>query len=55
MFSGWVFAFLTTSLSLGMGPIAIIGAAVALLWAYVGLRLGNNYDREPQANETSAQ
>ena len=55
VFSGWVFAFLTTSLSLGMGPIAIIGAAVALLWAYVGLRLGNNYDREPQANETSAQ
>ena len=55
VFSGWVFAFLTTSLSLGMGPIAIIGAAVALLWAYVGLRLGNQYDREPDAQEVAAQ
>lgn len=46
VFSGWVFALLTTGLSLGMGPIAVIGAGVAILWACVGLRLGNSYDRE---------
>lgn len=46
VFSGWVFALLTTGLSLGMGSIAVIGVGVAFLWAYVGLRLGNSYDRE---------
>ena len=49
VFSGWVFAFLTASMGLGMGPIAILGGVVAVLWAYVGLRLGNTYDREPHA------
>ncbi len=44
--SGWVFAFLTASLGLGMGPIAILGGFVAILWAFVGLRLGNTYDRK---------
>lgn len=46
--ASWVFALLTTSLGLGLGPIAVIGAGVALLWAYVGLQLGSSYDREPQ-------
>ena len=45
VFSGWMFAMLTTTLGLGMGPIALIGAGVAMLWAYVGLRLGTKYDR----------
>ena len=45
VFSGWMFALLTTSLGLGMGPIALIGAGVAVLWAYIGLRLGTKYDR----------
>ena len=55
VFSGWVFALLTTGLSLGLGPIALLGAAVAFLWAYVGLRLGNTYDRtsRSQADEFS--
>lgn len=42
--SGWAFALLTTTIGLGMGPIAIIGACVALLWAWVGLGLGGKYD-----------
>jgi AAA family ATP:ADP antiporter len=42
--SGWAFALLTTTIGLGMGPIAIIGAGVALLWAWVGLGLGRKYD-----------
>jgi len=45
VFSGWMFAMLTTTLGLGMGPIALIGAGVAILWAYVGLQLGTKYDR----------
>jgi AAA family ATP:ADP antiporter len=44
--SGFIFASLTTTLGLGLGPIALIGAGVALAWAYVGLRLGTTYDRE---------
>ena len=51
VFAGWVFALLTTSIGLGMGPIAIIGTGVALLWAYVGLRLGNTYDSGPATSE----
>jgi AAA family ATP:ADP antiporter len=45
VFSGFVFALLTTTFGLGMGPIALIGAGVAIMWAYVGLRLGKTYDR----------
>ncbi len=47
--SSWAFAYLTASLGLGMGPIALLGAVVAIIWAYVGLRLGNTYDRDSQA------
>lgn len=52
VFSGWVFALLTTALGLGMGAIAAIGAGVALLWAYIGLRLGAKYD---QASQTESE
>ena len=53
VFSGWVFALLTASLGLGMGPIAIIGAFVALAWAWVGWRLGSRYDEATAAGETA--
>ena len=40
VFSGWVFALLTTSLGLGMGPIALIGSGschvVGLCWSAAG-------------------
>ena len=49
--ASWAFALLTTSIGLGMGAIAIIGAGVALLWAYVGLRLGTTYDSAPAPSE----
>ena len=42
--SGWAFAFLTTTIGLGMAPVAVIGAGVALVWAGVGLGLGRKYD-----------
>jgi len=51
VFSGWMFALLTTSVGLGMGGIAIVGAIVALAWAWVGLRLGNQYDQAVAGKE----
>jgi AAA family ATP:ADP antiporter len=42
--SGWAFAFLTTTIGLGMAPVAAIGTAIALIWAAVGLTLGRRYD-----------
>lgn len=53
--ASWVFALLTTTVGLGMGAIAFIGAGVALLWAYVGLRLGNTYDAAPVPAESYSQ
>jgi len=47
VFSAWIFALLTTTLGLGMSPIALIGAGVAVVWAYFGLRLGVTFDRKP--------
>jgi AAA family ATP:ADP antiporter len=42
--SGWAFAFLTTTIGLGMAPVAAIGTVIALVWAAVGLGLGRRYD-----------
>lgn len=53
VFSGWVFALLTTSVGLGMGGIAIVGALVAVAWAWVGLGLGNRYDQALAEQEES--
>lgn len=43
--AGWAFAGLTTGLSLGLGPIAAIGAGIAATWALVGFYLGKTYDQ----------
>jgi AAA family ATP:ADP antiporter len=42
--SGWAFALLTTTMGLGMAPVAVIGMVIALIWAAVGLVLGRRYD-----------
>jgi AAA family ATP:ADP antiporter len=47
--AGWAFAGLTAGLGLGLGPVAVIGGIIALLWALVGFRLGKNYDRPDTA------
>lgn len=52
--AGWAFAGLTTGLGLGLGPVAIVGALIALAWAYVGIRLGRQYDRPDTAATVTA-
>ncbi len=43
--SGSLFALLSEGLALGLGAIALIGSAVAALWALVGVYLGGRYQR----------
>lgn len=47
--NAWAFAGLTQGLGLGMAPVALIGAAIAAVWAVVGVALGRAYhlDRDP--------
>jgi AAA family ATP:ADP antiporter len=50
--AGWAFAGLTTGLALGLGPVAIVGAIISMLWAAVGVRLGKSYDK-PDSGRTA--
>ncbi|MDH3805735.1 MAG: MFS transporter, partial [Gammaproteobacteria bacterium] len=43
--ASWAFAGLTAALGLGLGAVAAVGAAIALVWAVVGVYLGRSYDR----------
>ncbi|MDH3433113.1 MAG: MFS transporter, partial [Gammaproteobacteria bacterium] len=43
--ASWAFAGLTAALGLGLGAVAAIGAAIAIVWAIVGVYLGRTYDR----------
>jgi len=43
--ASWAFAGLTAALGLGLGAVAAIGAAIAIVWAVVGVYLGRSYDR----------
>lgn len=40
----WAFTALTTVVGLGMTGVAMVGAGIALLWAYVAAMLGRKYD-----------
>ena len=42
--SAWAFTGLSQGLGLGLGALALIGAAIAALWALVGRYLGRKYD-----------
>ncbi len=44
--SGTLFATLTDGLGLGLAAVAGVGAAIAGLWAAVGVRLGRVFDRK---------
>jgi AAA family ATP:ADP antiporter len=42
---GWFFTGLTT-LGLGLGAIAAVGAGMAAIWSFVGIYLGKWFERE---------
>ncbi len=42
----WIFTGLTQVLGLTLGGVAAIGSAVAVVWAYLGFRLGKYFDAE---------
>jgi len=44
--NSWAFAGLTEGLGLGMSPVAIIGAAIAAVWAITGIALGRVYNKD---------
>jgi AAA family ATP:ADP antiporter len=46
MFTSWFFTALTEGLGLALTAVGIIGAAIAAIWAGIGLYLGRLYDRK---------
>jgi AAA family ATP:ADP antiporter len=46
MLSGWAFTGLTHGFGLGLGPVAMIGGCIAIIWAVVGLALGKVFIRD---------
>ena len=42
----WLFTGLTQVLGLTLGGVAAVGSAVAIVWSYLGFRLGKNFDTE---------
>ena len=45
---GWLFAFLTGGLGLGLAAVALVGAGIAALWAIVGVWLGRQFQNNQQ-------
>ncbi len=53
--SGSLFAILTDKVGLGLAAVAAVGAGIAALWAWVGTKLGREFDaRESGAGEAEA-
>ena len=46
IFWAWSFTGLNQGLGLTLGGVAAIGSGVALMWAYLGYRLGSYFDKE---------
>jgi AAA family ATP:ADP antiporter len=44
MLSAWAFTALTQGLGLGLAAVALVGAAVAALWAFTGVYLGRQFN-----------
>jgi ATP:ADP antiporter, AAA family len=51
--NAWSFTALTEGMGLGMAPVALIGAAIAAIWAFVGVLLGRAYNKD-QTTATQA-
>jgi AAA family ATP:ADP antiporter len=43
--AGWTYTALAQGVGLGLGAIAMSAAAIALVWALVGVFLGNHHER----------
>ena len=43
--TAWLFTGLTQGLGLGMAPVAVVGSAIAAIWAAAGIYLGKWFDR----------
>ena len=43
--SAWSFTALSEGLGLGMAPLALVGAGIAAVWAFMGVVLGRAYGR----------
>jgi AAA family ATP:ADP antiporter len=52
MLNAWGFTALTQGLGLGIAATAGVGAAIALLWAAVGLALGRAFEQRSSASDT---
>lgn len=50
MLTAWAFTLLTAGLGLGLGAVAAVGAAIAAIWAMVGIYLGKAYTRRVQSD-----
>ncbi len=46
MATAWFYTGLTTVFGFGLAGVAIVGAAVAAVWAFIGLYLGRTYERD---------
>jgi AAA family ATP:ADP antiporter len=51
----WLFTLLTTVVGLGMTGVALVGAVIAVVWAFVGSRLGRTYDRSRVSADAEVQ
>jgi len=50
VFWGWGFTGLTQVIGLGMAGVALVGAAIAALWAFVGLSLGRSAEKDDEVS-----
>ncbi len=50
VFWGWGFTGLTQVIGLGMAGVAAVGAAIAALWAVVGLSLGRSAEKDEKSS-----
>ena len=53
--AGWTYTGLAQVVGLGLGAIAIIAAAMALVWTLVAIFLGNRYDKSGERQKSSEQ
>lgn len=55
MLNAWAFTALTQGLGLGLAAVAMVGAAIAFIWAVVGVFLGHRFhEREIEAQDATS-